>query len=269
MPTLSIGDADIHHEIHGSGEPVLLVAGLGGAASYWAPNLPAFAGRYRTILHDHRGTGGSTRSRIAYSIEQMADDLLRLMDALQIESAHLVGHSTGGAIGQVIAIEHPERLRSMVLYASWDRSDPFLRRVMAARRALVLDSGPAAYLASTPLFLYPDGWINENDGLLREREKNGLAGFPGPEIAASRIDAVLAFDRTADLHRIKTPTLVLCAEDDFLTPPYMSQALADAIPGARSERLERGGHACSEVAPREFDQRVFAFIDDCVARRKG
>lgn len=155
----------------------------------------------------------------------------------------------------------------MVLYASWDRSDPFLRRIMAARRALVLDSGAAAYLAATPFFLYPDWWINENEGLLREREKNALPGFPGAEIAASRIAAVLAFDRTADLHRITTPTLVLCANDDFLTPPYMSQALVDAIPGARSERLQHGGHACSEVSPREFEQRVLTFIEGCVARR--
>jgi aminoacrylate hydrolase len=261
MPTVSIGDADIHYEEHGSGEPVLLVAGLGGAGAYWNPNLPAFAGRYRTVLHDHRGTGASTRSLIRYSIEQMADDLLRLMDALGIERAHLVGHSTGGAIGQVLAIDHPDRLKSVVMYATWTRSDPFMHRLMAARRALVLDSGSAAYMRTTPVFLYPDWWINENDALLASREAKGLASFPPAEIAASRIDAVLAFDRTADLHRIATPTLVLCAKDDFLTPPYCSEALAKAIPGASLTMMARGGHACSEVAAEEFNRIVFDFID--------
>lgn len=261
MPTVSIGDAELHYEIHGSGEPVLLVAGLGGAGSYWRPNLGAFAAKYQAIVHDHRGTGASTKSRISYSVEQMAEDTLRLMDALKIERAHLVGHSTGGAIGQVLALEHPERLSSMVLYASWTRSDPFMHRVMAARRALVLDTGAKAYLRTTPIFLYPDWWVNENDALLAAREEAGLASFPPAEIAASRIDAVLAFDRTAELHRIGTPTLVLCARDDFLTPPYFSEALAKAIPGARLAMLPRGGHACSEAVADEFNRTVFEFLD--------
>jgi aminoacrylate hydrolase len=136
-----------------------------------------------------------------------------------------------------------------------------MHRLMAARRALVLDTGASAYLRTTPIFLYPDWWVNENDALLAAREQAGLASFPPAEIAASRIDAVLAFDRTADLHRIATPTLVLCARDDVLTPPYFSDALAAAIPGARLTMLPRGGHACSEAAADEFNRAVFDFLD--------
>lgn len=260
MPKVSIGDAEIYYEIHGEGEPVLLVAGLGGAGSYWAPNVPAFAKHYKTILHDHRGTGQSTHSRIKYSVEQMTDDLVRLMDALGIDRAHLVGHSTGGAIGQVMAIEHPDRLKSMVLYASWTKADPFMRRVMAARRTLLTASGAEAYVKATPVFLYPDWWINDNEALLVEREAKGIASFPPPEIGASRIDAVLAFDRTADLPKIRTPALVLCAKDDFLTPSYFSAELAKSIPGARLVLMERGGHACSEAAKDEFNRIVLDFI---------
>ncbi len=265
MPLVSIGDAEIYYEEHGkehkTGEPVLLVAGLGGSGRYWDPNLPAFAKRYRTVIHDHRGTGSSTHSRVKYSVDQMSQDLLRLMDKLGIERAHLVGHSTGAAIGQVLAIEHPERLKSVVLYAGWTKSDPFMHRVMAARRSLVCDSGAAAYLKTTPVFLYPDWWVNENEALLVAREEAGLAKFPPAEIAASRIDAVLAFDRAGEIGKIKTPTLVLCAKDDFLTPAYFSKALAAAIPNAELVLLDRGGHACSEVVPDEFNQSVFDFID--------
>jgi aminoacrylate hydrolase len=261
MPSVSIGDADIYYEEYGAGEPVLLVAGLGGAGSYWSPNIAEFSRRYRTIVHDHRGTGSSTRSKIRYSVEQMADDLVRLMDRLNVEKAHLVGHSTGGAIGQVLSVEHPERLKSAVLYASWTKSDPFMHRVMDARRSLVMNTGSAAYLRTTPIFLYPDWWINQNDALLSERERKGESTFPAPEIASSRIDAVLSFDRTRDLHKITTPTLVLCARDDFLTPLYCSEELAKAIPNAELKVLERGGHACSEVYPEEFNKAVFTFID--------
>src|SRR3954469_23659453 len=107
MPTTSIGDADLYYEETGQGPPLMLVPGLGGQGSFWISQVRAFSSDFRTVVHDHRGTGRSTHSRIAYSVEQMADDTLRLMDRLEIASAHFVGHSTGGAIGQVIALDHP------------------------------------------------------------------------------------------------------------------------------------------------------------------
>lgn len=262
MPKANLGDVEIYYESHGKGDgpPVLLVPGLGGAGSYWNPNLPAFSARHRTIVHDHRGTGQSSASRIQYSVDQMTDDLLRLMDALGIERAHLVGHSTGGAIGQTLAVKHPARLASLVLYATWTRADAFFKRVFEARRTLLTAAGTAAYARSTPVFLYPDWWINQNLALLEEREKVSIPNFPAAEIVASRIDAIVAFDRTADLLRIKAPTLVICAKDDFLTPPYFSEELARRIPGAQLKILERGGHCCSETALEQFNAAVLEFL---------
>ena len=133
MPTVSIGDAHIYYEEAGAGEPLLLVTGLGGLGSFWVKQMPYFARSHRVITHDHRGAGRSTHSPITYSIEQMATDTLRLMDALAIPSAHYVGHSTGGAIGQTIALREPQRLKSLVLSASWAGPDPYFRRLFASR----------------------------------------------------------------------------------------------------------------------------------------
>jgi aminoacrylate hydrolase len=260
MPKADLGDFQLHYEVHGEGAPVLLVPGLGGIGAYWLPNLPAFAAKHRVIVHDHRGTGQSSHSRIEYSVDQMADDLVRLMDQLRIDRAHLVGHSTGGAIGQTLAVTHPERLASLVIYASWTKADPFFKRSFEARRALLMAAGAAAYVRSVPVFLYPAWWINRNAALLEEREKATLAGFPPSEIVASRIDAIVAFDRTADLARIQAPTLVICAKDDFITPPYFSEELARRIPGAELRLLERGGHCVSETAPEAFDAAVLDFL---------
>ena len=88
-------------------------------------------------------------------------------------------------------------------------------------------------------FLYPDWWINQNIDVLEEREKTRIANFPTPEITASRIDAILAFDRIADLLKIKTPTLIICAKDDFLTPPYYSRELAGAFQEPNSSTWSR------------------------------
>lgn len=260
MPKADLGDFQLYYEVHGAGPPVLLVSGLGGMGAYWQPNLPAFAAKHRVIVHDHRGTGQSTHSKIKYSVDQMTDDLVRLMDHLKIDRTHVVGHSTGGAIGQTLAATHPERLASLVIYASWTKADPFFKRSFEARRTLLTTAGGAAYVRSTPVFLYPAWWINQNAALLEEREKVTIPNFPAPEIVASRIDAIVAFDRTADLARIKAPTLVICAKDDFITPAYFSEELAQRIPGATLQLLDKGGHCASEVVPETFNAAVLEFL---------
>ena len=208
---------------HGTGTPVLLVPGLGGVGSYWAPNIPAFSSQYCVITHDHRGTGQSSRSRIHYSVDQMSGDLVRLMDHLEISQAHFVGHSTGGAIGQTLAVTNPERLKSLVIYAKLDeggcflsprsRSAPDLAHHLGRRRVRAFDCRISL-----------SGLVGEQENLnlLEQREKVAIAAFPAPKIAASRIDAILDFDRTVDLPRIRAPTLVVCARTHFLTPPYFS-----------------------------------------------
>lgn len=261
MPKVSVADAEIYFESQGSGAAVLLVPGLGGVGNYWNPNIPAFSRKHQVVIHDHRGTGQSSRSPIRYSVDQMTTDLIAVMDHLGIEKAHLVGHSTGGAIAQTLAVTHPERLISLVIYASWTKADPFFRRVFEARRTLLIKGGPAAYVRSASIFLYPDWWINENIALLEEREKVVIPNFPPSEIVASRIDAILDFDRTDALGRIRIPTMTLCAKDDILTPPYYSRELARMIPGAEFVELDRGGHCASETNTQAFDDAVLTFIE--------
>jgi aminoacrylate hydrolase len=261
MPVAAAGGAEIYYEVHGQGDPVLLVPGLSGLGSYWQPQLAEFGRRYRVVVHDHRGTGRSSRSRIAYSVEQMTEDLIAVMDAVGIARAHLVGQSTGGAIGQVVAIDHPDRVRSLVLSSTWTRADAFFRRCFAARKAILLGEGPAAYAQASALFIYPNWWISANADRLARDEQAGLATFPPVEIVASRIDAILAFDRTAALGQIRAPTLVICARDDHLTPAYFSEELAKTIPGAALALLDRGGHAASQISAGEWNRLVLEFLE--------
>ena len=260
MPKAKLGDVEIYYEEHGEGEALLLVPGLGGVGVYWKPNLPALAAKYRVIVHDHRGTGQSTHSRIRYSVEQMTDDLVRLMDHLKIDRAHLVGHSTGGAIGQTLALGHPGRLRSMVLFATWTKADFYFRQLFSVRKDLLTKVGKEAYVKGATLFLYPPWWIRANEKMLEERERLTIQHFPPVEVVASRIDAIVAFDRSAEIGRIRTPTLVLCAKDDAITPAYFSEELAGKIPGAKLRILEGGGHCASESVREEFDRVVLDFL---------
>ena len=239
---------------------MLLVPGLSGVGAFWAPQVPDFARDFRVIVHDHRGTGASTHSRIRYSVEQMADDVLRLMDALGIESAHLVGHSTGGAIGQILAEDHPARLRSLVLSATWAGQDPYFRRLFESRREILVTSGVEAYLRASVLMLAPPWWIRANDALLAEQHRRTAAAAPPVEVLTSRIDAIVRFDRRARLGEIRTPTLVIVAADDMITPRFYSDELAERIAGAKLVVLDGGGHFAPNVCPAPYNAAVGAFL---------
>lgn len=260
MPTVSIGDAEIHYEERGQGPPLLLVPGLNGQGAFWAPQVPDLARDFRVVVHDHRGAGRSTHSRIRYSVEQMAGDTLRLMDALGIGAAHLVGHSTGGAIGQVIAQDHPDRLLSLVLSATWPGHDPYFRRLFEARKEILLARGIEAYLRASVLVLAPPWWISANDAAITASHREQLATWPPVEIVASRIDAIVAFDRRDRLDRIRVPTLVIVAADDMVTPRHASEELASRIAGAKLVVLDGGGHFAPQITPGPYNAAVGAFL---------
>lgn len=260
MPIAHLPDTDIHYDVIGSGEPLLLVAGLGGSASYWSPNVEELARHYQVILHDHRGTGGSTRYEGAYSVEMMANDLLGLMDCLGVERAHLVGHSTGGAIGQVLAAIAPERIASLVLYATWMEPDAQMRRCLELRRDIAVRMGAEAYHRATPLFLYPPYFIMDNDAKLAAEIAASVAASTSASILKARTEGIMDFDGRERHAHIACPTLVLVTEDDVLTPLYCSEAIAARIKGAELLTLPRGGHAVSRVEPELFNRIVLDFL---------
>jgi len=155
MPRISIGDCSLYYERNGMGFPVLFVSGLGGFASFWQDQVAAFSKRFEVITFDHRGFGESDPSRIGYTVERMAVDVVGLMDALGIKRGHVVGHSTGGAIAQTMAIEYPNRLASVVLSATWTKTDAYFRRLFALRKEVLQRLGASVYVQASTLFLYP------------------------------------------------------------------------------------------------------------------
>ncbi len=266
MPKLSVQGGEIYYETHGSGPPLLLVSGLGGLASYWRPQLPALVDRFQVILHDHRGTGQSAKSKIRYSVDQMVADVIGLMDGLGIPAAHLLGHSTGGAIGQTIAIKHARRLKSLLLFATWCRKDPFFDRAFAVRKETLEKSGPEGYVRASNIALHSPWWVSQNHQQLLKEEAMAVANFPPPDVLASRIDAICAFDVAARLKEVKAPTLIVCAKDDYVTPPYMSEDIARELPGAELAWLETGGHVCSKTTPEPFNRLIRSWF---VAQDEG
>lgn len=254
----------LYWEEHGppDGPPVVLSPGLGGSADYWAPNLAALAEHYRVILYDHRGTGRSDRAlQPELDVDDMADDLIALLDGLGLGRVSLVGHAAGGAIGLAIALNRPERLTSLVVVNGFAAPDPHFVRCMETRLALLEHSGVVPFVRAQPLFLYPARWIAEHWDRLQAAEAGHIADFQGAANVEARIAALARFDIADRLGEIQTPTLLIAAEDDMLVPDLCSERLERGLPHARLEHM-RGGHACNVTAPDEFNRHLLEFLGD-------
>lgn len=257
---IKVGDADIHVEITGSGPDLLLVAGLGGRGAFWTHQIQPFAKHFRVITFDHRGCGNSTPDKVVYGAEHMAKDVLAMMDAMGIRSAHLAGHSTGGAIGQHIALDAPDRLEKLVLSCSWAGPDTYLTELFRTRREILISCGPLAYLTMGTYLAMPAAKLQEQMTGARQFMEERLAAFPGLEVELSRINAVYTHDLRSRLHDIKTPTLCIGSRDDQLTPPGFTEEMARLIDGAESHLLDYAGHFAPIAATDAYNARVLEFL---------
>jgi aminoacrylate hydrolase len=256
MPVSASG---LYYDMQGpEGAPhLVLSAGLGGSANYWAPNVPDLAKRFRLILYDHRGTGRSGRQlQPDFSVASMADDMLSLLDDLGIERAHVLGHAAGGVAGLSMALRAPERTESLVVVNGWSAPDPHFLRCFETRLALLHGSGLDAFLRAQPVFLYPANWISANIAWLDEEAAHQRKNFPGAETTERRIAALAAFDIRAQLGSISCPVLVLAAADDMLVPSIASEQLARGLPNGKLICMDRGGHACNVTYPEVFNTAV-------------
>jgi len=174
---IDVGDAEIHVEITGEGPDLLLVTGLVGRGAFWNNQVQDFAQHFRVIAFDHRGCGESTPDKVVYGAEHMAQDVLALMDAMEIESAHLVGHSTGGAIGQHIALDQPERLQKLVLSCSWAGPDTYLTQLFLTRREILISCGPLAYLTIGTYLAMPGSHLQKQMTTARAFMEERLAAL--------------------------------------------------------------------------------------------
>jgi aminoacrylate hydrolase len=252
----------MYYEVHGrdDGAPtVVLSSGLGGAAHYWTPQIPALAQHFRVVAYDQFGTGRSPGDvPEGYSIADMAGELAGLLGELGVERCHFVGHALGGLIGLRLAVDRPALLDRLVVVNAWAKTHPHTLRCFAIRKSLLLDTGVEAYVRAQPLFLYPAAWLASRQDWLAEQDAAGIAHFPRMDTVLRRIGAVEAFE--LDPAGVTAPTLVIATRDDVLVPFGCSMALADALPDAELVLLETGGHACNVTDPVRFDAVVTRFL---------
>ena len=265
MPRSGTADG-LYYELHDAGpddmrDVVVLSAGLGGSAAFWAPQMAALTDRFRVLLYDHRGTARSDRTLHGdHCVDCMADDIVAVFDEIGLARAHVVGHAAGGLAGLALALNHPDRLGRLVVVNGWAGPDPHVARCFRTRISLLNDSGPEAYVHAQPLFLYPADWISENHDRLELEEPHHVAAFPTREVMLARIQAVLDFDIDARLPEITAPVLISASADDMLVPVSCSRRLAERLPNATLDIVPWGGHGFTVTAPDAFNASLVAFL---------
>ena len=225
----------------GVGTPLLLISGLGGAAAYWNPCLPALTAAHRVIRLDQRGIGASMRGTVAVTIDQLADDCIAVLDHLGIHSAIILGHSTGGCITQAIALRSPQHVKACVLTGTWTKPNRYMQELFTLRKGL-LRSDPMAYAVSATFYSHEPSWLNANWGALDASRAAAPLSAAAQDIVAERIDAIMAFNRSTEVARIKVPVLNIGARDDLIVPAFLQEELAALMPGSTLHLLEDGGH---------------------------
>jgi pimeloyl-ACP methyl ester carboxylesterase len=258
MSTTRVGDVDLYFEEHGQGPPVVLIHGLAGDCSAWNAQIARLQEHYRVIAFDNRGAGRSSAPDYLYTTKLFADDTIGLLDSLEIsEPAHIIGRSMGGAIAQEIALAYPNRVRSMIITASFGKLDSYGYQILDSINQVVEAQGyaPAAKIQS--LFFFPPAYFNEHRQEMTAFE-TALAETDRPIHGyTNSTHACLVHDSLDRLPQVTCPTLVLAGGQDVLCAVGASQQIADLVPGCAIKIYEEASHffliQCFEESMRDIE----------------
>ncbi len=240
-----------------AGAPVVVLAtSLGATRGMWDPQVPALAERYRVVTYDTRGHGESPAPPGPYTVDDLVDDLLALLDRVGARRAHVAGLSLGGMTAMRLAAREPSRVDRLALLATSARPDP----EVFAQRAVQVRSGGTAPLAPgiAARWLTP-AYAAAHPELVARLEAM-IAGADDEGYAACA-EAVAAFDGREDLARITAPTLVVSGAEDPALPPPHQQAIADGIAGASLLTVSPGAHLPNLEQPLEVTGALLAHLD--------
>ncbi|MGZ5418120.1 MAG: 3-oxoadipate enol-lactonase [Nocardioides sp.] len=242
----------LHHVVDGHGPVVILGASLGTDLSMWDALAADLARDHRVVRFDTRGHGGSPVPSGGYTLTELADDVAALADTLGEDRFAYVGLSLGGAIGQALALEHADRLTSLVLCCTAPVfGDP---ATWSGRADLVRREGVESLVGPTSERWFTEAFRAEHPAEV-ERVM-GLFRATPPEGYAGCCDALAAYDVTDRLGRITVPTRVIAGGDDPGTPPEVCRSMAEAIPGADLVVIDGVAHIANVAAPAEFNAAV-------------
>ena len=255
----------LYWESYGEGNPLILVMGIGYDSTLWKLHqVPFFSEHFKTIIFDNRDVGRSSKATKAYTIADMADDLVGLMNALGIERAHMLGLSMGAMIAQEFAIRYPKKLEKLVLTGTGasnarSRFDP----ISIWSYIKTQDTNGLMFAAQQFIWLFSESFNRNHEAVNQTLQM--LASNPNPVSAEAyqrQAEAYVKHDTLDRLNKVAAPTIVIAGEQDRLTPPWICKEVADAIPNAKYKLIvgEGSSHVLPLERPDDFNQAVLSFL---------
>ncbi len=270
MPFVHVADGTrIHYEVTGrpGATPILMIQGLGASKNAWNLQRIAMATRFRSISLDNRGAGRSDKPTQPFTLEQMADDAIAVLDAAGVETAHVVGASMGGVISQIIAVKYPHRVRSLTLVCTACRNHPWRQELLQSWAHTAEEKGmievgkeaaqwvmsPRSFRRLVPAFT----WMGP------------LAALRPRHSFVSQIQAILDTreDLVDELSSITAPTMVIVGNQDILTPRGDSEEIAERIPNAELVVISGAAHGLMMEHSTTFNKILIEFLQRTEAER--
>ena len=252
-------------------EPYVIEAGRGPAvvllhafplnASMWAAQREALGERYRVLCPDQRGFGGTQLGHDEPSLDEVADDVVAMLDARKVDTFVLGGLSMGGYVAMAILRRHPDRVGGLILADTKAAADP--PEAAANRRRIadaVIEAGTSALLLDEVLPKLTGTTTKEQRALVQGRVKALVERAPAYAVAWAQRAMAARPDSFETLAGVTVPTLVVVGEEDELSPLADAQAMADAVPGAKLVTIPNAGHLTAVEAPEEFNAAVLEFL---------
>ena len=252
-----------HVQTFGSGVPVIMIMGLGAPGDKWKHNYELLSRWFWCIVPDNRGAGLSDKPEVeSYTTEQMADDIIGIMDALKIEKAHVMGVSMGGAIAQQVALKIPDRVISLILTSTFASVSPAFKKALNLICDLKEDTDPVVLKQLNLWMTYGQyTQIHHPEKIEKSIEEDAAYPYPMPVYAyKAQCGACLSHNTSERLHELKMPVLIAAGAKDLFMNIEKTMELVDGIPQAEFYLAPEGGHVHQWEYPEPYDSVVLGFL---------
>jgi pimeloyl-ACP methyl ester carboxylesterase len=266
MPTLAANGADIYYEVHGQGQPFIFSSETACDGEIWKLyQVPEFARDHMVIVHDYRGTGRSSKPAMDYTTRMFCDDAVAILDHLGVKDAVVLGHSMGGRVAQLFALEYPKHVKKLIL-ASTGASFPGAAGLPLAMCKEMIEWGYENYVRNHTIQVgFTDGFVEEQPDRMAAFFRARLANLCPVEFYLRHVLARQSHDTSGRLKNIRVPTLVMVGELEgdpraAMSHRTSSEILAKAIPNAKFVTFPGQKHNYFASAPDEAHKVIRDFL---------